>query len=179
MPDRHSLEACIIRTIKIMDLLLPYALGNLKVSGDNNTDGQEQRVDANTTNIVAVTAVFLMILIIGASTKGKGSRKTSMAQMSRKQLKDLIASAKEPQDHRKLAEYYRQEARLAQLRANERKEMQELYSKLVAGSEWTSHLATHGVPHYQHWADLGVEEAKAPEALACLHEDLARAEELK
>lgn len=162
MPDGNSLEASIIRTIKIMDLLLPDGLGNLMFSDDHNTDGQEQRVDANTTNIVAVTAVFLMILIVADSTKSKGSKKNTSAQMSRKQLKDLIAGAKEPQDHRKLAEYYRQEALRAQQRAYERKEMQELYSKLVAGSEWTSHLATHGVPHYQHWADLGVEEARLP-----------------
>jgi hypothetical protein len=177
MPEGHSLEASIICTIKIMDLLLPRSLCTLMFSGDHNPDGQEQIVDANTNNVVAVTAVFLIIMIVGESTKGNGSQKRISTQISRKQLKDLIASAKEPQDHRRLAEYYRQEARCAQQRANERKEMQELYSKFVAGGALTSPLATNGVPHYQQWADLGVEETKAPEALASLHEDLARAEE--
>ncbi len=136
-------------------------------------------MDADSTNVVAVMAVFLILLIVGESTKGNGSHKGIPGPVSRKRLKDVIASNNEPLDHRKLAEYYREEAWRAQQRAGERKEMQELYSKLVAGGALTSPLATNGVPHYQHWADLGVEEAKAPEALACLHEDLARAEESK
>ncbi len=57
--------------------------------------------------------------------------------------------------------------------------MEELYAKMPVGAESKRPMTTHGVPHCQHWADLDLQEAKEAEALASMHEEMAKAAEQK
>ena len=165
--------------IKIMNLLPSRGLSTLMDSGDKHADSRELPVDINATYVMAVIAMLIIFMLLDSSSIGERAARSKSTPMSPKQLRGLIAGASEPQHHRKIAEYFRQEAQRSQQRAQERKEMEELYAQVRAEGESKLLMATSGVPHCQHWADLGWEEAKEPEALALLHEEMARAAESK
>ncbi len=93
------------------------------------------------------------------------------ARMSKKQLKALIASAKTPEDHMKLAAYYRGEAERLQAKQTEHQE---------EAAEYYKNPLQHLGPKYptlgQHCRDLAYYYGKAAESarsLASGHEQMA------
>jgi hypothetical protein len=97
--------------------------------------------------------------------------------LSKKELKVLLRTAKEPPEHRKIAEYYRQEAQRLAASAKEHSELAEVYVKNPPFPALEAKHGTsfgQGVSHCRRWAELDAEQAKEAEALAALHEDMAK-----
>jgi hypothetical protein len=102
--------------------------------------------------------------------------------LSKKELKVLLRTAKEPAEHRKIAEYYRQEAQRLTTSSKEHAEMAETYAKNPSFASPESKQGVsfgQGASHCRRWAQLDAEQAKEAEALAALHEDMAKQAEQK
>ena len=102
--------------------------------------------------------------------------------LTKKELKVLLKTASEPADHQKIAEYYRQKALRLRADAKEHLEMAEDYAKYprfgAMGPKQLGPLGQ-GASHCQRWAQLDEQAAKEAEALAVLHEDMAKQAEQK
>jgi hypothetical protein len=101
------------------------------------------------------------------------------ATLSKKEFKVLLKTAKEPPEHRKIAEYYRQQAQRLIASAKYHEEMAEIYKNHPLPFEGKYPYGTVGLSHCQRWAELDREQAKEAEKLAALHEDMAKAAEQK
>jgi hypothetical protein len=98
--------------------------------------------------------------------------------ISTKQLKVLLKTASEPADHQKIADYYRQEAARLTQEAKQHADLAKLYTENPPYPGMVSKHGTdfgQGAPHCQHWAELDEQQAKEAEALATLHENMAKA----
>jgi hypothetical protein len=96
-------------------------------------------------------------------------------RLTHKQLDDLIKNAKEPADHEKLVAYYRQEAARLKQGAKEH----ETAAKIYSGSGMVKPGGANGAPHCDTWAKLDMQAAEQTEALASMHEEMAKAAEQK
>ena len=72
--------------------------------------------------------LFLLMAFTGAGVSGLHAQ-DAQVKLSRKQVKELIANAKEPADHEKLAAYYRGKADEAKAAIAEHREMSDAYAK--------------------------------------------------
>lgn len=102
--------------------------------------------------------------------------------ISKKELKTLLKTAREPVEHRKIAEYYRQEAQRLTASSKEHAELAAIYAKNPPFPAMEAKHGTafgQGAPHCNRWAQLDAEQAKEAEALAAIHEDMAKAAEQK
>jgi len=102
--------------------------------------------------------------------------------LSKKELKVLLRTAKEPPEHRKIAEYYRQEAQRLPASAKEHTELAEIYAKNPPFPAMEAKHGTsfgQGASHCRLWAQLDAEQAKEAEALATLHNEMAKSAEQK
>lgn len=103
----------------------------------------------------------------------------SSASLSKKELKTLIATAQTPADHRRIAAYYQQQATDLRRKAKDHEEMAGIYQKQPLPYEGKHAYGTVGFSHCRKFADLFIEQAKEADALASLHEDMAKAAETK
>ena len=102
--------------------------------------------------------------------------------ITKKELKTLLKTAKEPVEHRKIAEYYRQEAARLTASAKEHEELAEIYAKNPPFPAMEAKHGTsfgQGAPHCKRWAELSSEQAKEALSLAAMHEEMAQAAEKK
>jgi hypothetical protein len=102
--------------------------------------------------------------------------------ISKKELKVLLKTASEPADHQKIAEYYRNEAQLLTNSSKEHQELAALYAKnppFPAMESKHGDAFGQGASHCRKFAELQAEAANEAEALATLHEDMAKAAEQK
>lgn len=102
--------------------------------------------------------------------------------LSKKELKVLLRTAKEPPEHRRIAEYYRQEAQRLTASAKEHTELAEIYAKNPPFSAMEAKHGTsfgQGTSHCRLWAQLDAEQAKEADALATLHNEMAKSAEQK
>jgi len=102
--------------------------------------------------------------------------------ITKKEFKTLLKTAKEPVEHKKIAAYYRQEAARLTASAKEHEELAEVYAK---NPPFPALEAKHGTAfglgasHCKRWAELSAEQAKEADALATMHEEMAKASEQK
>src|SRR5713226_1632136 len=128
---------------------------------------------------VAVLTISLALLSLVPAYSVAADKKPII---SKKELKVLLKTATEPADHQKIAEYYRQEAARLTADAREHEELAEIYTK---NPPFPAMGAKHdlafgqGAQHCKRWAELYAEQAKEAEALAAMHEEMAKAEEQK
>jgi hypothetical protein len=102
--------------------------------------------------------------------------------ITKKEFKTLLKTAKEPVEHRKIAAYYRQEAARLTASTKEHQELAEVYAKtppFPAMEAKHGSAFAQGAPHCKRWAELSAEQAKEADALAEMHEDMAKAAEQK
>lgn len=133
----------------------------------------QSRLQAVLVIIALALAPFASVYPAAAQTKS--------TTISKKELKVLLKTATEPADHQKIAAYYRQEAARLTASSKEHAQLAETYAKTVPHPMVSKHgdLFGQGAPHCKKWAELQAEEAKEAEALATLHEDMAKAAEQK
>jgi len=120
------------------------------------------------TTVVMLAALSLFPLVaIGSQTAT-----TNTVKLTQKQLLWLIAHAETPSQHEQLATYYRQQAQRLLQQAKEHQEMAAAYPHLTASKHpGVRSLAAH---HCEDWADLYAKQAKDAEALAAVHEKMAK-----
>lgn len=99
------------------------------------------------------------------------------SSLSKKELKTLIATAKTPAEHRRLVAYYQQQAGELRKKAKEHEDMAALYKQNPLPYEGKFAYGTVGFSHCRTFADLFDKQAREAEALASLHEDMAKAAE--
>ena len=101
---------------------------------------------------------------------------------TRKELVTLLKTAKEPPEHRRIAAYYRHEAASLTQSAKEHSELAAIYQQkhpFAAMESKHGDAFGQGASHCEKFAQLATEQAKEAEALAVLHEDMAKEAEQK
>ena len=132
----------------------------------------------NTRSVVPVAFVAIVLALISiASVYSFADENFSVP--TKKELKVLLKTAKEPTEHRRIAAYYRQEAKRLTADAKFHEEMGKSYEKQPLSFEAKHPYGTLGVSHCHYWAELNLKEAREADALAALHEDMAKAAEKK
>jgi len=93
----------------------------------------------------------------------------------------LLKTAKEPAEHQKIAAYYRQEAARLTQSAKEHDELAAIYKQTPPNPAMESKhgSSVEGASHCNRWAELDAEQAKEAQALAVLHEGMAKDAEKK
>jgi hypothetical protein len=101
--------------------------------------------------------------------------------ISKKELKVLLKTEKEPAEHQKIAAYYRQEAARLTQSAKEHEELAAIYKQNPPNPAMESKhgSSVEGATHCNRWAELDAEQAKEAQALAFLHEGMAKDAEKK
>jgi hypothetical protein len=100
-------------------------------------------------------------------------------RISKKELKTLIATAKTPAEHHRLAAYYLQEAQRFTKRSKYHEEMLALYGSSPVPYEGKFPYGTVGRSHCQKYIQLYTAQAKEAASLAARHEEIAEAAERK
>jgi len=130
-----------------------------------------------------LTVLTLAVLVVSSlSPVAAVAQGTPSMPISKKEFKTLLKTAKEPSEHRQVAEYYRVEAQRLTASSKEHTEMAEFYTKnppFPRALESKHGDTVMGASHCRKWAQLNAEEAKEAESLAALHEDMAKAAEQK
>ncbi len=121
--------------------------------------------------LVASISLFLCLAALASAFPRPNDEK---ATLTHKQLKALIASAKTPADHQRLAAYYQQEAKRLAARAKEHEEMAAEYEKRPVPYESKNPGTIPGAIHCQNFAKLYKQEAEEAQALAAIHEEMAK-----
>jgi hypothetical protein len=87
---------------------------------------------------------------------------------TKKEFKTLLKTAKEPSEHLKIAEYYRQAAARLTASSKEHAKLADTYAKTVPDPIESKRGDTfgQGAGHCKKWAELQAQEAKEAEALA-------------
>ena len=125
---------------------------------------------------------FVLALVLASSLLSAYAAASENQVITKKEFKILLKTAKDPVEHRKIAEYYRQEAARLTASANEHEELADVYAKnppFAAMEAKHGAAFAQGAPHCKRWAELSAEQAKEAEALAAMHEEMAKAAEQK
>ena len=133
----------------------------------------------STRNLVSIVALIVTLFTLSFTSVYAVAQAQKVP--TKKELKTLLKTAKEPPEHLRIAAYYRQEAARLTASSKEHAELADTYAKTVPNPMVSKHGDTfgQGAPHCKKWAELQAEEAKEAEALAALHENMARAAEQK
>jgi hypothetical protein len=130
----------------------------------------------STVAVLATLAALSLVSVYSVAQDKKSSVPT------RKELVTLLKTAKEPPEHRRIAAYYRHEATSLTQSAREHSELAAIYQqKHPFGAMESKHgdAFGQGASHCEKFAQLAREQAKEAEALAVLHEDMAKEAEQK
>jgi len=125
---------------------------------------------------------FVLALVLASSLLSTYAAASENQVITKKEFKTLLKTAKDPVEHRKIAEYYRQEAARLTASANEHEELADVYAKnppFAAMEAKHGAAFAQGAPHCKRWAELSAEQAKEAEGLAAMHEEMAKAAEQK
>jgi hypothetical protein len=129
--------------------------------------------------LIALMIAFLTLLSFASVYPAAAQNKRTI---SKKELKVLLRTATEPAEHQKIAEYYRQEAQRLTTSSKEHQELAAIYGKnppFPAMESKHGDSFGQGASHCRKFAELQAEAAKEAEALATLHEGMAKAAEQK
>ena len=116
------------------------------------------------------SGAFLVALAIGVSSSSMRAADTA-APLTKQQVKELIKTAKTPEEHMKLAQYYRYEADKFKSEAQEHKEM---------SAEYAGRPFPKGRPMSEHCNDVSgylTRAAEKAERMATMHEEMAKSAE--
>jgi len=133
----------------------------------------------STKNLVSLVALIVALFTLSFASVYTVAQAQKVP--TKKELVTLLKTAKEPPEHLRIAAYYRQEAARLTASSKEHAELADTYAKTVPNPMVSKHGDTfgQGAPHCKKWAELQAEEAKEAEALATLHENMAKDAEQK
>ncbi len=101
-------------------------------------------------------------------------RAAEAPQISRDQLKELISTARTPDDHEKIARYYRAEADRLEAEATEHEELAAIYRRKKDAIAEKHPMSGRTAAHCDYFAKSMREAAKADRQLAADHESMAK-----
>ena len=81
------------------------------------------------------SGILLVILLTALLCAGFETSAAASHRLTKGELKELIASAATPEDHQKIAAYYRGEAQRLRQSAKEHQDWGDIYARGSAGSE--------------------------------------------
>lgn len=119
--------------------------------------------------------VVLVVTAFGQTSSTNNQEQTE--KLGKKQLLSLIATAKTPAEHRRIAEYFKAEAQDYLAQSKDHEQMAEAYKKNPVLSNDKFHLGT--VNHCEYLAQHFREVAAQFQELAEIHEKMAQGAENK
>jgi hypothetical protein len=133
----------------------------------------------STKNLVSTAALIAALFTLSFASVYTAAQAQGVP--TKKEFKTLLKTAKEPPEHLKIAEYYRHQAAKLRADAKEHAELAETYAKNppFAAMAVKNDAFGQGAVHCRKWAELDAEQAKEADALAQMHEDMAKAAEQK
>ena len=125
------------------------------------------------TNPVLATLTMIALLGTGAAQASLSSPAAPVParQLTHKQAMYLLNNASTPDDHRKLAQYFRQEAQRKRAKEEYYRETAATYRLHPLRVDATQNVST--ADRYRHWADEAQAAALADDQKAILQEKLA------
>ena len=126
--------------------------------------------------VIATLAATSLVSVYSVAQDNKTSVPTN------KELKVLLKTATEPPQHLRIAAYYRAEAARQRQSAKEHTDLAAIYAEthpFAAMEAKHGDAFGQGASHCKKFAELATEQAKEDDALAVLHEDMAKAAEQK
>lgn len=135
----------------------------------------------NVQRILSAIAVVLTLAITTLVSVSSVAQDNKPTVPTKKELKTLLKTAKEPPEHLRIAAYYQQQADRLTASSKEHAELAQTYATHFPNPMEAKHGDTFGAgsSHCKKWAELQAEEAKEAEALATLHREMAKAAEQK
>lgn len=95
--------------------------------------------------------------------------------LSHRKLKKLIQNAKTPGDHKRLASYYLDQASRLLQKSKEEEERAAYYdAHPLEWNAWKNHMLGKASTYYRRPAKRYSEQARDPDALALIHEQMAK-----
>jgi hypothetical protein len=120
----------------------------------------------------AHVGVFLALLCcLGLST---ASATENSNVLTKHELKSLLATAKTPEDHQRLAAYYRGETERLTAKAQEFAKQADFLATQPATIESKQGISCQCTSHYRYFSKIFAQQAKESETLAAKHEQLAQ-----
>ncbi|MGD0775936.1 MAG: hypothetical protein ABSC05_24225 [Candidatus Solibacter sp.] len=119
---------------------------------------------------VAVAALFTLFLGVTPHMNAADSK----VRLTKKEVKTLVATAKTPEDHMKLARYFNQEADQLEAEAKEHDELAQEYRKNPNPMASKLPMSGRTAEHCAYFAKSTREAAKAARELAAAHEQMAK-----
>jgi len=116
--------------------------------------------------------VIVFVVMLSAVWQVSTAQQHKPEKLSKQQLLSLIASAKTPAEHRRVAEYYHATAQDYLAQAKEHEELAEAYKKNPMTS--SSKFATGTVNHCEYFAKSFKDMATKMQELADMHEQMAK-----
>jgi hypothetical protein len=130
------------------------------------------RIISSTVLLILSVVLLFLVPVQSVAIEQKGP-------ISKKELKVLLAAAKTAAEHRRIANFYQQEARRLTDRSKYDEEMGAIYRSSPLPYEGKFPHGTVGLSHCRYWTQLYAAQAKEADSLAALHEEMARAAEQK
>jgi len=129
-------------------------------------------------NLWFALIIALTLAVFSTSFASAANKNTPI---KKKDIKTLLKTASEPADHLKIAAYYRQEAARLNQSAKEHADLATIYKQNPPNPamEAKHGSSVEGASHCNRWSELAREQAKEAEALAALHEGMAKDAEKK
>jgi len=118
-----------------------------------------------------LTAVALSIVLTLSAVAASATTQPQAEKLTKQQLQSLIASARTPADHQRIARYYEAQAQsdLAQAREHAQMAAQFKQNPITTSSKWS----TGTVNHCEYLAQSLTKEAAKMQQLAQDHEQMA------
>jgi hypothetical protein len=136
----------------------------------------------NVQRILSTVAVLAAIAALSLIPDYSAAQDKKSSVPTRKELVTLLKTAKEPPEHRRIAAYYRHEAAILTQSAKEHSELPAIYQQkhpFAAMESKHGDAFGQGASHCEKFAQLAKQQAKEAEALAVLHDDMAKEAEQK
>ncbi len=120
----------------------------------------------------AVVFGALLTAFFGLAPQMKAAEST--ARLSKKEVKALVANAKTPDGHMKLARHFKQEAERLETEAKDHDELAQEYRKSASAMAVKHPMSGRSAEHCEYFAKSTREAAKAARELAAAHEQMAK-----
>lgn len=124
--------------------------------------------------IRAAVALATLTVLLGTSNMVSQTSAGSNARLTKRELKTLVATAKMPEDHMKLARHFRQQADRLEAEAKEHDELAAEYRKNPSAMAMKLPMSGRSAEHCEYFAKSAREAAKAARELAASHEQMAK-----
>jgi hypothetical protein len=129
---------------------------------------------AATRNVIGAAVALAVLLPAFVALVPQTNAAESTARLTKKEVKALVANAKAPDDHMKLARHFKQEAERLEADAKEHDELAQEYRKNPSPTAVKHPMSGRTAEHCEYFAKSAREAAKAARDLAAAHEQMAK-----